>query len=161
MPMHAITTRILFGAAIAVAVTTAPAAAQANSYVGMRVGYNFRLEDPLISAHLQIPMTSRIYFYPSMDVFAPETGNRIGFNGDIKIGLPSLSAMGPRLYAGAGIGITNHNDAGISTSDVGANFLFGIESQVGWLHPFAEGRLMLYNRSQFQMVAGVNIALGR
>ena len=146
---------------VSLTMAAAPAAAQSTSYVGMRIGYNFRSEEPLVSAHLQVPMTSQIYFYPSLDVYAPETGNRIGFNGDVKVRLPSSSAMGPRLYAGAGIGVTNRNEDGFSNSDIGANLLFGVESQIGWLHPFAEGKFMIYDRTQFQVVAGVNITLGR
>jgi hypothetical protein len=41
-------------------------------------------------------MTSRVEFYPSLDIYAPERGNRIGFNGDVKISFPT--APGPQLY---------------------------------------------------------------
>lgn len=147
-------------AVLALTIAGAPASAQSSSHVGMRVGYNFRVEEALLSMHLQVPMTSRIYFYPSLDVYAPEEGNRVGFNGDVKIALPGAPPVGLQLYAGAGLGIINRNEDGFSNSDLGANFLMGIESAIGWIHPFAEGKLMIYDRSSFQMVAGVNITLG-
>ena len=146
-------------ALIASALHTTPATAQSNSQVGMRVGYNFRADEPLLSTHLIVPMTSRIFFYPSLDVYAPEEGNRLGFNGDVKITLPSGTNGSYQLYAGAGLGIINRNEDGFSNSDLGANFLMGIESRIGWIHPFAEGKLMIYDRSQFQLLAGVNITL--
>lgn len=146
------------GAFAALAITTTPVDAQANSHVGMRVGYNHRHEEVLLSANLIVPMTSRIYFYPSLDVYLPDRGNRIGFNGDIKVALPG-AGTGPQFYAGAGVGVVNRNDEGLSNSDLGANLLIGIESRIGWIHPFAEGKIMLYNQSQLQLLAGVNITL--
>ena len=146
------------GALIALSMSTTPVDAQANSHVGMRVGYNHRTQEVLLSANLLVPMTSRIFFYPSLDVYLPEDGNRIGFNGDIKVALPG-AATGPQLYAGAGIGVVNRNEEGFSNSDLGANLLFGVESQIGWIHPFAEGKIMLHNQSQLQLIAGVNITL--
>jgi hypothetical protein len=160
MQLHVNRFRISVSAALmALVFTAAPAAAQSNSYVGMRAGYNFGSEEALISAHLQVPMTSRIYFYPSLDVYMPESGNQIGFSGDVKIGLPTSSNLGPRLYAGGGVGVTNRNEEGLSNSDLGANILFGVESQIGSIRPFAEGKIMLYDRTQFQMIAGVSLIL--
>jgi hypothetical protein len=134
------------------------AGAQASTHVGMRVGYNFETDEALLSANLTVPMTSRIYFYPSLDIYTPDRGNRIGFNGDMKISFPMAS--GPAWYAGAGVGVVNRNEGDFSNTDVGANLLAGLESRTGWIHPFVEGKVLLYNRSQFQLIAGVNLTLG-
>jgi hypothetical protein len=146
------------GVLIALALMSSPLQAQTDSHVGMRVGYNFRAEEAMLSAHMLVPMTSRIYFYPSLDVYTPEKGNRIGFNGDVKVALPGSPGR-PQFYAGAGVGIMNRNEEGFSNSDVGANLLMGIESVIGWIRPFAEAKFMIYDRSQFQMVAGINIRM--
>lgn len=146
---------------VILAMTAPRARAQDDSEVGMRAGYNFREEEVLLSAHLLVPMTSRIFFYPSLDVYAPENGNRVGFNGDVKVALPVRIPGGPQLYAGAGIGVINRNTDGMSNSDIGANLLMGLESKIGWIHPFGEGKIMVYDKTQFQLVAGVNIRLGR
>jgi hypothetical protein len=145
--------------ALAVAITPIAARGQASTHVGMRIGYNFAHDEALLSANLTVPMTSRIEFYPSLDIYTPERGNRIGFNGDVKVLLPARSSM--QMYAGGGLGIVNRNEGDFSNTDLGANLLFGIESRVGWIHPFGEAKLMLHDRSQFQLIGGVNLTLGQ
>lgn len=139
-------------------VCAAGAGAQASTHVGMRVGYNFKNEEVLLSANLTVPMTSRIEFYPSIDIYTPERGNRIGFNGDVKVMFPTSG--GPQLYAGGGLGIVNRNEGDFSNTDLGVNLLLGLESRIGWIHPFAEGKVLLHDRSQFQLIGGINLTLG-
>ena len=149
---------VLASTIVAILATAANAGAQATTHVGARVGYNFARDEAMFSANLTVPMTNRIEFYPSLDIYTPETGNRMGFNGDVKVTFPV--ATGPQFYAGAGVGIVNRNVANISTTDVGANLLMGVESRAGWIHPFAEGKVQLHDRAMFQMIGGLNITLG-
>ena len=146
------------GSVIALLATATGAAAQSSTHVGMRVGYNFKLEEVLLSANLTVPMTNRIEFYPSLDIYTPERGNRIGFNGDVKISFPMTS--GPQFYLGGGVGVVNRNEGDFSNTDVGANLLGGLESRVGWIHPFVEGKVLLHDRSQFQLIGGLNLTIG-
>jgi hypothetical protein len=44
---------------------------------------------------------------------------------------------------------------------VGANLLLGLESRTGWVHPFVEGKLLLHDNSQFQLIGGLNLTIGR
>lgn len=145
---------------LAMAATPGMAGAQANTHVGMRIGYNFDAEEVLLGGSLTVPMTSRIWFYPSLEIYTPDRGNRIGFNGDVKIHLPRASATAPAFYAGGGIGVQNRNVGEFSNTDLGVNLLFGLESIIGWIHPFGEARVLLYDRSQFVILAGVNVTLG-
>jgi len=135
------------------------AGAQTSTHVGMRLGYNFRTEEPVLSANLTVPMTNRVEFYPSIDIYAPETGNRMGFNGDVKVIFPM--PPGPQLYFGGGLGIMNRNEGDFSDTQMGLNLLMGLESRTGWLHPFGEAKLLLRDRSQLQLIAGLNLTLGR
>ena len=47
---------------------------------------------------------------------------------------------------------------GPANSDV--NLLFGIESRIGWMHPYGEAKLLIYDRTQFALIGGVNVTLG-
>lgn len=134
------------------------AGAQATTHVGARVGYNFEAEVVVLSANLTVPISTRIEFYPSLDIYLPERGNRIGFNGDVKVLLPMAS--GPHLYGGGGIGVVNQNLGDFSNTDIGVNLLFGLESKVGWIHPFGEIRFLVHDQKQFVAIAGVNMVLG-
>lgn len=142
----------------ALAITSTTASAQASTHVGARLGYNFDSEDAVLGFNLTVPISTRIEFYPSIDLYAPERGNRIGFNGDVKVLLPLRT--GPHLYGGGGVGLINQNVGDLSNTDVGINLLFGIESKVGWIHPFGEARVMLYDETQLALIAGVNFTLG-
>src|SRR5688572_14838649 len=99
--------------------TSAVAGAQASTHVGGRVGYNFDTREVMFSANLTVPMTSRVEFYPSIDIYAPDQGNRIGYNGDVKVSFPMTS--GPRFYAGGGLGVVSRTVGDFSNTDVGAN----------------------------------------
>lgn len=150
--------RVFLGSVIAVMAAATSAGAQARPHIGMRVGYNFELEEVLLSTNLTVPMTNRVEFYPSLDIYTPDRGNRIGFNGDVKISFPMNP--GPQLYLGGGVGVVNRNEGDFSNTDVGANLLAGLESRTGWIHPFVEGKVLLHDRSQFQLIGGLNLTIG-
>jgi hypothetical protein len=144
--------------AFALAVTTTSASAQAGTHVGARLGYNFDSEDAILGANLTVPISTRIEFYPSLDLYTPDRGNKIGFNGDVKVLLPASGSY--NLYAGGGLGIVNRNVGDVSNTDVGVNLLFGIESRLGRIHPFGEARILLHDETQLVLLAGVNFTLG-
>jgi hypothetical protein len=150
---------VLAGSLVAMIVAVSSAGAQVSTHVGMRVGYDFRNEEALFSANLTVPMTNRVEFYPSIDIYTPDTGNRMGFNGDVKVAFPMTP--GPQFYLGGGVGIVNRNTRDFSNTDMGVNLLAGIESRMGWIHPFAEGKLQLQDRSHFHLIGGLNLTLGR
>jgi hypothetical protein len=47
---------------------------------------------------------------------------------------------------------------GDCNTDIGAN-RSGPRS-VGWIHPFVEGKVLLHDRSQFQLIGGLNLTIG-
>jgi hypothetical protein len=140
-------------------VPAAAAGAQPSTHVGGRVGYNFDTRDVMFSANLTVPMTSRVEFYPSIDVYTPDRGNRIGYNGDLKVRFPGTT--GPHFYAGGGVGVVSRTIGDASNTDVGANLLLGLESRSGYVHPFVEGKVLLHDNSQFQLIGGLNLTIGR
>ncbi len=161
MQLRPIVKRAAILATLLAVLPVSGAGAQASTHIGMRVGYNFDLEEVLLSANLTVPMTSHIEFYPSLDIYTPEQGNRVGFNGDVKVMLPRSTATGPQFYVGAGLGIVNSNVGDVSNTDIGANLLGGLESRVGWIHPFAEAKILIHDRTQFVLLGGINLTLGQ
>lgn len=144
---------------VALAVNSKSASGQqASTNVGARLGYNFQSDDAVLGLHLTVPISTKIEFYPSIDLYVPDSGNKVGFNGDVKVLLPLR--MGPHVYGGGGIGLINRNEGDFANTDVGVNLLFGIESLVGWIHPFGEVRWMIYDDPQLAMFAGVNFRFG-
>jgi hypothetical protein len=150
----------LGAAALALVAVPSPSAAQAErAHLGLRAGYNFELEEPAVGGHFAVPIVRQLDFYPSLDVFLPETGTRMLFNGDLKYRFATASAWGP--YMGGGLNMRYRRVAGSGNSDLGGNLLAGIETRAGNVHPFFEGRLVMMDDATFQLLAGLNFTLGR
>lgn len=129
-----------------------------NPHAGIRMGYNFDTRDPVISTNLTLPITNRVEFYPSLDVYLPDRGSMTGLNGDVKVRVPTIG--GPDLYFGGGLGVLSRNVGAFSNTDVGVNAIMGVESRQGSVHPFFEGRVLLHDNSTFQAIGGLNFTLG-
>jgi hypothetical protein len=146
------------GAALALAAFPSTGAAQ-RPHFGLRAGYNFDFEEPAVGGHFAVPVARRLDFYPSLDVFLPESGTRMLFNGDLKYRFATASAWEP--YLGGGLNVLYRRVAGSGNSDLGANLLGGLETRVGVVHPFFEGRVVVQDNTSFQLAGGLNITLGR
>jgi hypothetical protein len=136
----------------------APAASAQRPHLGIRAGYDFQSKNPVVSTQVTVPVTRVFEFYPSMDVYLPDHGTMMGYNGDVKINLPTTT--GPQLYLGGGLGIQTRNVNQRSSTDVGGNALLGLETRSGWVHPFVEGRAFVSDRNRFSAMAGLNFTLG-
>ena len=143
---------------------TAPAAAQditlpheRPTLIGARYGYEFESEQRIISAMLTVPMNSRVDFYPSVDIYTPEKGSRIGINGDLKISFRNRFRF---FYAGLGAGVISNTVGDSSHTEWGANLLLGGEAHFGWFRPFVEGRAVSRDKTQLQLIGGINISRG-
>ncbi len=142
------------------ALFASPSIAQAQrAHLGPRVGYNFDTHDAFFSLALTAPIAPRVSFYPSVDVYTPETGSRTGFNGDLRVQIPTT--QGPELYTGGGVNVLSRSVANRSNTDVGANLFLGLQGRSGWVHPFAEGRVLVHDNTSFQLSGGLNFTIGR
>ena len=150
---------LFLGSVVAMLATAGNAEAQDRTKVGARVGYNFETEEVMFSTNLIVPVTSQFAFYPSLDVYTPDDGNRFGFNGDMKFSFPVSS--GPQFYVGGGVGVMSRSVGDFSSTDVGANLLLGLESRTTWVHPFVEGKILFQDESQFMLIGGLNFPIGR
>lgn len=144
-------------AALLAAGAAAPGAAQ-RAHAGVRIGANFDTDEVLIGGHFLAPLSRRVELYPSLDIYFPEAGARLGFNGDLKVRFPTTELD---LYAGGGINYLHRRVAGVSDGDLGLNLLGGFETRGGWVHPFVEARVLLHDNTSFQLVGGLNFTLGR
>jgi len=149
---------VLTTLAAALLVGTPATVSAQRVHFGPRFGINFDNNDVLVGAQLTVPMTGQLEFYPSLEIYFPDAGSLLGFSADLKFRFPPSG--GPQFYVGGGLNILHSSFRGNSHSDTGGDLLFGLESRTGTIHPFGEGRLLLHDRSTFELVGGLNITLG-
>jgi len=156
MQSNAVVRRLLPVVLLAIAASAVPAQ---RPHMGARIGYDFDSKNPVVSVQATVPFTPVVEFYPSADVYLPDHGSMMGFNGDLKLNFPTMT--GPQIYLGGGLGIQTRNLEGASSTDVGANALLGLESRSGWVHPFIEGRAFISERNRASLLVGLNFTLNR
>lgn len=147
----------LVGVIASVSAVRVVGAQEQTTNIGGRVGYTFDTAEMMFSANLVVPMTSRAEFYPSVDIYTPERGSKIGFNGDFKIYFPKLGRF---VYGGFGAGVISITQGDSSKTQLGANLLMGLTARLGWFNPFAEGRVIRRDQTHFQIMGGFNISRG-
>jgi hypothetical protein len=147
----------LSGLTLAIMLIASARISAQRSHVGARIGYDFQSRSALVSTQATVPMTSAVEFYPSLDVYLPDHGSMMGFNGDLKFNLPT---SGPHVYLGGGLGVQTRSDRNVSNTNVGANAILGLESRQGWVHPFVEGRAFLSDVNRASLLAGLNFTIG-
>lgn len=140
------------------AAVTSVAEAQQRLHLGPRLSYNFDAEEFGLGAQFSYPVAPRIEFYPSFDYYFVSPGSLWALNADAKYRVPM---EGEWLYLGGGLNIARASVNGNGNTDAGLNLLGGVETRLGRVHPFAEGRLTLGDGSTFQISAGLNFTLGK
>jgi len=135
--------------------------AQGRSHLGAHVGINTDFEDFYLGAHGTFFLSRSLELYPSFDVYFPDDGTRLGFNGDFKFLIPTKNSFG--FYAGPGLGILYRSfgdDDQDDDTSVGLNLFGGVESRRGQVHPFLEVRTLVHDDTSFQLAFGLNFTLG-
>lgn len=128
-------------------------------HIAPRAGLNFDSKDMLVGVQFIAPISNRFEFYPSTDVYFPDRGSEMAFNGDVRYRVPTSRHLA--VYGGTGLNVMNRSVSGASTTNAGMNLLGGFEGRAGWIHPFVEGKVTLRDNSFFQATTGVSITLGR
>src|SRR5262245_55542085 len=91
------------------------AEAQGRSHLGAHLGINTDFDDVYVGAHATFFLSRILELYPSFDVYFPDDGTLLGFNGDFKFLIPTDNGFG--FYAGPGLGILYQDfDGGDDTS---------------------------------------------
>ena len=146
--------------AAAMLVVVAPLASAQRPHIGPRSGVNFdnNANNAFVGLQLTAPMTTLLEFYPSYDLYFPDQGSMMAFNGDVKLRLPTGWPVD--LYTGGGVNVMRRRVNNFTNNDVGGNVMFGLEKRTGWIHPFAEGRALIHDNTTMQLAAGLNVTLG-
>lgn len=134
----------------------APARAQ-RAHIGPHAGYDFDRNVGLAGGQMSLPLSRYVELYPSVDVYFVDVGTLIGFNGDLKLRLQP--GMPLQLYVGGGVNALRTHAGGTSNTDTGWDLLGGVETRLGYSHPYIEGKVLEHNASTFQLMAGINITL--
>jgi len=142
--------RILTAVALLVCAAGVTRAEAQRSHFGVRGGYNFDFDEGSIGAQLHLPLSSSIELYPSFDYYFVNTGNLLGFSGDLKFRTP-----GAPLYFGGGLNVLT----GDGNSDTGFDLFGGFETRYGQTHPFVEARALIHDSSSLQLLFGLNVTL--
>ena len=144
-------TRIIAPLVLASGLALSPAAAQTGStHLGFGLVHEFDIQDPALTAHLDVPVSSDLALYPSAALYLVDQGTRYALNADVKydLALP--------FYVGGGFNVLRRTTTG---TDAGVNLIGGLEENSGRFHLFAEGRVILNDGSAFQAGVGVAITL--
>jgi hypothetical protein len=134
----------------------APVRAQ-RAHIGPHAGYDFDRNVGLAGGQMSLPVSRYVELYPSLDVYFLNTGSLLGFNGDVKLRLQPGQPL--QLYVGGGLNVQQARAGGASSSDTGWDLLGGIETRLGYSHPYIEGKVLQHTGSTFQLMAGINITL--
>jgi hypothetical protein len=93
----------------------------------------------------------------SFDYFLIDPGTFWNLNADLKYRLPDASVRW--LYLGGGLNIARVSGPGNDRTRAGVNFLAGVESLSGRVHPFGEFRFTANDGSTGQLAVGLNFTL--
>jgi hypothetical protein len=113
-------------AAMAATPTTSLDAQTNRAHLGPRLTYNFDAELFGIGAQLGVPIARQLEFYPSFDIYFPESGSMWALNADLKYRI-TTDRSADWLYVGGGVNITGLDRGSADRTKAGANILFGVE----------------------------------
>lgn len=128
-----------------------------RSHIGPHAGYDFDRNVGLVGGQLSLPLSRAVELYPSVDVYFVSAGSLLGLNGDLKFRLNPGAHL--QYYAGGGLSVLRASSGGTSATDTGWDLFGGLESRLGYTHPYLEGRVLNHDRSTFQINVGLNLTL--
>jgi hypothetical protein len=139
--------------AFVLAVLSTPIPAAADMF-GLRAGYYTKAEKPFVGAELLVPLTHSVFLDPNVEYVFTDGLTYMTFNADFHYDFPT---HGPTyVWAGAGLAVlyTNPDGPGGSSTDVGANFIFGIGHR-GPVVPYIQAKLIAKSDTEFVIGAGL------
>lgn len=142
-------TLVAFG--LATLSTSTPAAAD---MFGLRAGVYTKVEKPFIGAELLVPLSHSVFLDPNVEYVFTDARTYMTFNADFHYDFPT---HGPTyVWAGAGLAVLYSNPDGPvgSSTDVGANFIFGVGHR-GPVVPYIQAKLIAKSDTEFVIGVGV------
>jgi len=145
--------RSLAVVAFVLAVLSTPTPAAADMF-GLRAGYYTKAEKPFVGAELLVPLSHSVFLDPNVEYVFTDGLTYMTFNADFHYDFPT---HGPTyVWAGAGLAVlySNPDGPGGSSTDVGANFIFGIGHR-GRVVPYIQAKLIAKSDTEFVIGAGL------
>ncbi len=121
---------------------------------GVRTGFYTKTQKPFVGAELLIPASHSVYLDPNVEYVFTDARTFLTFNADFHY---DFVRYGPTyVWAGAGLAILYSNPDGpaAATTDVGANFLFGIGHR-GPVVPYVQAKLIAKSDPEFVIAVGL------
>jgi hypothetical protein len=134
--------------------------AQVDLRLGPRIGLDFGdVEEPFIGADARIDTPALpVTINPTFDLYFVDPGSFFSISGNA-LYMFGFNNQVFDPYAGAGLGIYRSSVNDNSNTDLGLNFLFGAEFDVGGVSPFAEAQVTpIFNEASptiFSLKGGV------
>ena len=131
--------------------TSTPAAAD---MFGVRAGFYTKAEEPFVGAELLVPLSHSVFLNPNVEYVFTEGRTYMTFNADFHYDFPTRGST--MVWAGAGLAVLYSNPEGqdSSSTDVGANFIFGIGRR-GPVVPYVQAKLIAGDDTEFVIGVGL------
>lgn len=131
--------------------TSTPAAAD---MFGVRAGYYTKAEEPFVGAELLVPLSHNVFLNPNVEYVFTEGRTFMTYNADFHYDFPTRGST--LVWAGAGLGVlySNPEGSGSSSTDVGANFIFGVGRR-GPVVPYVQAKLIAKDDTEFVIGVGL------
>jgi hypothetical protein len=131
--------------------TSTPAAAD---MFGLRAGVYTKVEKPFIGAELLVPLSHSVFLDPNVEYVFADAQTYMTFNADFHYDFPTHSPT--YVWAGAGLAVIYSNPDGPapSSTDVGANFIFGVGHR-GPVIPYIQAKLIAKSDTEFVIGVGL------
>ena len=143
---------VVVGLAVTVLV---PCVASADEPMfGVRFGYYASSEHAFAGAEFLVPVTHSIWFNPNVEYVFVDNDTYMTFNADFHYDFPTHSST--YVWAGAGLAVLYSNPDGPvgSSTDVGANFIFGVGHR-GPVLPYIQAKLIAKSDTEFVIGVGL------
>ena len=131
--------------------TSTPAAAD---MFGVRAGFYTKAEEPFVGAELLVPLSHSVFLNPNVEYIFTEGRTYMTFNADFHYDFPTRGST--LVWAGAGLAVlySNPEGQGDSSTDVGANFIFGVGRR-GPVVPYIQAKLIAKDDTEFVIGVGL------
>jgi hypothetical protein len=131
--------------------TSTPAAAD---MFGVRAGFYTKAEEPFAGAELLVPLSHSVFLNPNVEYVFTEGRTYMTFNADFHYDFPTRGRT--LVWAGAGLAVlySNPEGQGDSSTDMGANFIFGVGRR-GPVVPYVQAKLIAKDDTEFVIGVGL------
>jgi len=145
---------LAISATLAVLAVLVPARSARAGLVGVRGGIYTKLNEPFVGVELLGPISRHAYFNPNVEYVFVDNHTYLTFNGDFHYDFHSHGRT--FVWAGGGLAVVYDDPRGPaeSSTDLGANFLFGI-GFAGDAIPYIQGKLIVKDDTEFSLGVGL------